>query len=201
MAVLVDSYSESNYSGSDWWFGETTQVAQSFNASIARNINSAKFYLRKVGTPTGNIVVKLYAHSGTYGTSSVPTGAALATSDAIVASSLSTSYALVPFTFSTPYSLVLNTKYVISCVYENGTETDLVQLGDDGDSPSHGGNECYYDGSWAYDAGYDVPFYVYVDDAAGGPANLKTWNGLAKASIKTINGLAIGSVKTINGLV
>lgn len=36
--------------------------------------------------------------------------------------------------------------------------------------------------------------------AAAGPANLKTWNGLAKASVKTINGLAIASVKTWNGL-
>jgi hypothetical protein len=33
-----------------------------------------------------------------------------------------------------------------------------------------------------------------------GPANLKTFNGLAKADIKTIEGLAIGSVKTVNGL-
>ncbi len=36
--------------------------------------------------------------------------------------------------------------------------------------------------------------------AASGPANMKTWNGLAKASIKTMNGLAIASVKTWNGL-
>lgn len=35
---------------------------------------------------------------------------------------------------------------------------------------------------------------------AAGPANLKTWNGLAKASVKTVDGLAIASVKTINGL-
>lgn len=34
----------------------------------------------------------------------------------------------------------------------------------------------------------------------GGPANLKTWDGLAKASIKTIDGLAIASIKTWNGL-
>lgn len=33
-----------------------------------------------------------------------------------------------------------------------------------------------------------------------GPANLKTVNGLVKASVKTVNGLAIGSVKTYNGL-
>jgi hypothetical protein len=36
--------------------------------------------------------------------------------------------------------------------------------------------------------------------AAAGPANLKTWNGLAKASISKINGLAIANIKSINGL-
>ena len=34
--------------------------------------------------------------------------------------------------------------------------------------------------------------------AAG--SDIKSWNGLAKASIKSINGLAIASVKSINGL-
>ena len=34
----------------------------------------------------------------------------------------------------------------------------------------------------------------------GSTTNIKTINGLAKASIKTINGLAIASVKTFNGL-
>ena len=36
--------------------------------------------------------------------------------------------------------------------------------------------------------------------AAAGPANVKTFNGLAIASVKTKNGLAIASVKTQNGL-
>jgi hypothetical protein len=36
--------------------------------------------------------------------------------------------------------------------------------------------------------------------ADSGPANLKSFNGLAKASIKSINGLAIASVKSVNGL-
>lgn len=44
--------------------------------------------------------------------------------------------------------------------------------------------------------GADVPTVC----AVVGPTNLKTWNGLAKASIKTINGVPIASVKTINGL-
>lgn len=36
--------------------------------------------------------------------------------------------------------------------------------------------------------------------SASGPANMKTWDGLATASVKTMGGLAIGSVKTWNGL-
>jgi hypothetical protein len=41
--------------------------------------------------------------------------------------------------------------------------------------------------------GFQYPFAV-------GPANLKSFNGLAKDSIKSINGLAIGSIKSVNGL-
>jgi len=37
-------------------------------------------------------------------------------------------------------------------------------------------------------------------DVDEGPANLKTADGLAKASVKTFSGLAIASVKTVNGL-
>lgn len=47
---------------------------------------------------------------------------------------------------------------------------------------------------WVDDVRIDDPF------ASSGPANLKTWNGLAKASVKSINGLAIASIKNIDGL-
>lgn len=39
-----------------------------------------------------------------------------------------------------------------------------------------------------------------VATAASGPANVKTYLGLAAASVKTVDGLAIASVKTFNGL-
>jgi hypothetical protein len=44
--------------------------------------------------------------------------------------------------------------------------------------------------------------HITLKPAAGssGPANVKTYDGLAAASVKTINGLAIASVKTYNGL-
>jgi hypothetical protein len=33
-----------------------------------------------------------------------------------------------------------------------------------------------------------------------GPANLKTWSGVAKAAIAKINGVAIAGIKTVNGV-
>ena len=36
--------------------------------------------------------------------------------------------------------------------------------------------------------------------AVSGPANIKSWNGVAIANIKSINGISISSIKSINGL-
>lgn len=43
-------------------------------------------------------------------------------------------------------------------------------------------------------------FVLSLNPAPVGPANLKTWNGLAKASIKSMFGLAIASVKSWVGI-
>lgn len=43
-------------------------------------------------------------------------------------------------------------------------------------------------------------FAEVMELGAAGPANVKTWDGLALASVKTVNGLAIASVKSIDGL-
>ncbi len=56
----------------------------------------------------------------------------------------------------------------------------------------------------AISAANNADYRFYVDDisapAASGPANMKSWNGLAIASIKSIKGLAIASVTKVNGL-
>ena len=72
MAILIDSYSESNQ---DEWFyldnGGTMYskiiAGQSFANSISGTLDSCKFYLISLGNPSGNVVAKLYAHTGTYG--------------------------------------------------------------------------------------------------------------------------------------
>jgi len=98
---LIDFYSESNFSSQDGLSSAySTGHAQSFTCGFNCNLDSAKFYFSKGGSPTGNAYAKVYAHSGTYGTSSVPTGAALATSDAVDVSGLSAALNLKTFNFS-----------------------------------------------------------------------------------------------------
>ena len=172
MADLVDSYSESNKDVNEGIrSGSKTELAQSFDTGAnGGNIYSAKFYIKKSGTPTGNVYAILYAHSGTYGTSSVPTGGALATSDALDISSLTTSYQLIELLFSSSYTMANSTKYCISIQYTGGDPASLI-AGADGSSPSHGGNAAYYTDSWAAQAGIDVCFYVYKTDASADTDN------------------------------
>ena len=58
---------------------------------------------------------------------------------------------------------------------------------------------------WSFVAKYVSPEPAYSsagdeETSAVGPANLKSYNGLAKASMKSIMGLAIADIKSINGL-
>lgn len=43
-------------------------------------------------------------------------------------------------------------------------------------------------------------YTIAIYPAPAGPANVKTFNGLAKASVKTVDGLALASVKNVEGL-
>ena len=172
MAVLIDSYSETNAAGAFTLPTDISIVGQSFNSAGGGTLNSAKFYMAKTGTPPGNIVAKVYAHTGTYGSTGKPTGSALATSDNVAAASLTAdpTWGLVTFTFSggNKITLTASTKYCVIIEYTAGSGGNIVGLGFDNTSPSHGGNLVYWTGAaWDYDVAYDNPFYVYVDDAAG----------------------------------
>lgn len=173
MPTLIDSYSESNQDNTqpvsayhNEWRG------QSFTNSSAMTLDSAKFYLKKSGSPTGSGYVKIYAHTGTYGGLGKPTGAALATSGAFDVSTLTTSYQLITFNFSGAERITLSasTYYCVVFYYAGGGETDFVQLGDDGSSPSHSGSENYStDGTnWTGNNENDACFYVYGEPIVEG---------------------------------
>ena len=108
--------------------------------------------LKKTGAPTGTAVAKIYAHSGTYGTSSVPTGAALWTSEAQDVTTLSaTNGRSVFFRFAPRGQPNLNDTTVYTAVIEfsGGDASNYIEVGNDGSAPGHGGNAAEYNGAWA----------------------------------------------------
>lgn len=178
MASIVDSYIESNRDddisvGPEPDFSDTAY--QSFTGD-GKALYSVKLYLSKTGTPTGNAHVDIYAHSGTFGTSSVPTGSVLATSSNFDVSTLTGTPTLyeILFTGANKITLTNATKYVWAFVSNNGNASNFVNIGIDITSPTHGGNwGDHFGGTWNAVAGGDLIFYVYGE--AVGPTATASW--------------------------
>lgn len=122
----------------------------------------ARFLLATNGAPTGAAVAKIYAHSGTFGSSAVPTGAALATSNPFAVSVLTATPTLIALLFSgsNRITLVDAAKYFVVIEYSAGSIGNSVdvyyQL-----SGSHDGNAATFDSpTWSAYAGSDLAFYV-----------------------------------------
>jgi hypothetical protein len=156
----LDSYSEANNDTPWAVLSAQTGVGQSFHSGGGGRLLSAKFYLSKNTGATGNAVAKIYAHSGTFGTSSVPTGSALAVSDNFDVSTLTTSLALTTLNFSgaNQISLSPSTDYVLTIEYSGATQ---INVGADNSSPTHEGNGSQLTGAWAAGA-RDTCFYIYI---------------------------------------
>lgn len=142
--------------------GTITAQAQSYTQGAkSAFITRVFFRLKKTGSPTGNITAKVYAHTGTFGSSGTPTGAALATSSNVDASKLTTSYAVTEFYFPTPFEAVAGTNYFVSVELSGGDGSNNVQVEGDttGSSP---GNRAENTGSWAAAAAEDLDYDIHT---------------------------------------
>jgi hypothetical protein len=166
MAAIIDSYSESNAGQPFSLCSSYAKMGHCFTNPSTAVLDSVKFYLGKNGTITGNAVVKLYAVTGSVGSTATPTGAALATSDNVDVS-LFGSAALKLFNFSgaNRITLAAATAYFIVAEYGGGNTSNYVAFWTDQTSPTHAGNFAYYDASWHADAGTDACFYIYKESA------------------------------------
>ena len=165
MPEIVDSYSESNWSQSancnaSAYIGE----AQCFTGN-GDKLSSVKFYCYKIGSPTGNVYAKLYAMTGTYGSTGTATGSVLAPSSPvdIGASNFPTTKNLVEFTFDGTYPLGNGVHYVVEIEYNGGDGSNTLAVGKDTPTPTHGGNnvQLYNTGIWYARAVNDLCFYIY----------------------------------------
>ena len=173
-ATVIDKYEDSSGSYSIYQIDDIqTGIAQSFTGTN-NDLTWASFMLRKNNSPTGNIYAKLYAHTGTYGTSSEPTGSALATSTAISLADITSGGGLVIFEFLTPYTLTNGTKYTITI---ESTDCDSINyVGVQSKfSGTHAGNLAKYSsGSWTADNTYDMIFNVFESMTISGTGSTGT---------------------------
>lgn len=155
-----------NDTGSSFQLGNATIIGQS--QSFANGVNAqfctrARFSLRKVGSPTGAITCKLYAHSGTFGSSSIPTGAALATSVTLEAALLTTSYLEYEFAFLTQALMAASTNYTITVEHAVIDGANYIEVEGLATSGTHAGNRAQLvTATWTATAGDDLKVEVYA---------------------------------------
>lgn len=202
-ATTIDSYDVSNrdagYNMKDLHpsdSGEDSAAGQTFTGD-GKKITSATVYLWKSGSPTGTCYVKVYAHTGTWGSSGTPTGSALASSDGVdVATEVSGFFTGTTFTFSGDDQITLSdgTHYCIAFEMPTSGTVDAdnyIQFGCDVSSPSHDGNIFHYaNGAWVAIAVWDGCFII-VNGAAGETYNVDLTQsvsvGLNKQEQSTFN--------------
>lgn len=83
----------------------------------------------KVGAPTGNLVLKIYSHAGTYGYDSRPSGSALATSAGLDVSTLSLNDNSFVIQFPESFATVKGTFYVLVAEYTSGNSLNRIKIG------------------------------------------------------------------------
>jgi hypothetical protein len=164
LTYVVDSFA-TGADGTTAISSALSYVAQSFQNTTACTLVSASVIpLSKTGSPTGSAYIKIYAHSGVYGTSSVPTGAPLTTSDALDVSTLTAGVLNQTFTFTggNQITLAASTNYCVVLVYTGGDASNRINWRRDGSSPTGSGNSATStDGtSWTADNTKDQYFQI-----------------------------------------
>lgn len=166
--ALIDSYSKDYQNTYSYIYGDNYYGhGCSFTNVNLCNLNSVIFYLAKFGYPTGNAVAKIYAHSGTYGASSLPTGSALAVSEPFDVSALTSSYQLITFNFTGVNRIALSaaTYYCVTIEYTGGDASNNIRVGTAAGVPVvHSGNTFWTDSGWVVAATWDTCFYIYSLD-------------------------------------
>ncbi len=167
--TAIGSYSEANQDSTISYGTSTTASAQVFTVGASSAvIDRAEFYVQKSNSPTGFATAKIYAITGTPGSTAVPTGAALATSDNVDVSTLSTSLTLHSFVFSGANQITLNsaTSYAVALEYSDSVSTNIIRTGVDTTGAHAGNRATRISGTWSASATNDVCFYLWASTKA-----------------------------------
>ncbi len=159
----------------------TASLAQSwqFTGSADRAVSSVQFYLKKTGSPVGDLQVEIRADAG-----GKPSSSALMEFPVSPMSDLTTSYAFVKFTANDSVILRANTKYWLhlsgsqTYIEEYVAATTSVSWGVDDSSPSFSTGEFARRPAdeWDLDSGKDALFRITSSlQLAGGRKYAYSW--------------------------
>lgn len=117
------------------------KLAQSFQISTASVVSTVDVYLKKYGSPTGNMTLEIQTDNA-----GEPSGTAVTngTSATVAASTLTTSFAATAFTFSGEPSLTGSTTYwLVLTTTDTQSNTNYVIWGADTSTPSYADGAMY----------------------------------------------------------
>ena len=158
MTVLIDSATVA--SPADTNCDSSQLFGQSFQVQNSCTLDSLIIDIKTNGSPTGSFQFEIYAISGTYGSTSIPTGSVLATSDSVTVASLSGTYSTKTIGFSGANRIAMTTgqQYALVCNYSATSWPNALLLKNK--TPSfHGGNQSYKSGgTWSALSAYDCVF-------------------------------------------
>ncbi len=159
-AVDGNSTSIAEYSTTNTTAIPPVYFGQSFKPTASGKLGVARFYTGKLGSPVGNVYVKLYSHTGTYGTTGTPS-VLLATSEPQSSSDLPDQ---INYYFTTPYDVVSGTAYFL--VFDQSAVTGgSIKFYIDSAAGYAGSTATSPDGSsWTADATIDAVFRIGVLD-------------------------------------
>lgn len=175
MAYILDQSYTTGQDNNDTGIGKlriasnnTEILGQSFVPSLSGPLNRVELYIKRLGSPSGNIWVEIHADGAN------PTAAAQLGSDSatVSAGGVSTSYGYVAFDFTTPINLTAGTEYWM-LLYGDYTlsGTDAIIWGTDTSSPSYANGVYgrYGNGgaAWEEIPTYDLLFKQYSNDVNG----------------------------------
>ena len=197
--TLISSLTSAVYVQSIANDGTRYQVyGQSFKPSANYILDSALVKLKKGTGATGNVNMKIYAHTGTYGTGGTGNGSALASSNTIDMSTVSESagtWYKFTFTGSDAITLTSGTTYVIAVTYAGTTPSSVYR---NTTSSSHAGNASGIVTSTWISTVADMGHYVYGHSAS--TTSVKSINAVTQATISKLAGVTMSGVKKFNGV-
>jgi hypothetical protein len=124
-------------------------IAQGFSHSNTTTVQYADILLKKTGTPTGNLTLRIDPNSA-----GMPSGTPITngTATVVAASTLTTGYTLIRFTWPTPPTITASTQYhLVLTTADSASNSNYVEWGTDASTPpyANGALALLQSASWA----------------------------------------------------